>query len=212
MFAALPLDLGNYLEIGAGPYTQTNNILTVRDDVHMKSIYLAEPNIFRYLSLRNCVYKDGTIQGHQVNLLSLPVEELPASQFFDTVVSINVLEHVYNAMDYITAMYKSLKPGGLLVFGDRYFNDPDKDAAVLGSPSLHPIRLRREFLLHFLRLFDVLYLADHNTSFARGRNLNETGYYFIGRKKDTFLESDEIPREVLKKIFPPQPFQRVKNF
>jgi SAM-dependent methyltransferase len=206
-FAALPSDLGNYLEIGAGPYTQTNNILNVRKDVHIKNIYLAEPNIFRYLSLGNCVYKNGTIHGQRVNLLSLPVEELPATEFFDTVVAINVIEHVFSAIDFLTAMYSALKPGGVLVFGERYFEDPDKDALVLGSAVLHPIRVKRIFLQHFLRLFDVLYIGDHHTSFAKARGLGESGYYFIGRKKKTFSASDEPAQAELDLRFPANPFE-----
>lgn len=116
-FAALPSDLGNYLEIGVGLYTQTNNILNVRNDVHIANIYLPKPKIFRYLSLGDCVYKDGTIHGQRVNLLSLPVEKLPAHKFFDTVVAINVIERVFSAIDFLTAMYSAVKPGGILVFG-----------------------------------------------------------------------------------------------
>lgn len=209
-FRALPNDLGNYLEIGSGPYSQTNNIMTVRRDAKFKNIYLAEPNIFRYLSLKNCVYRDGSIKGHRVNLLSLPVEELPAKEFFDTVLSINVIEHVYNAMDFLTAMYNAVKPGGILVFGERYFDDPDRDTEVLGPATLHPIRLKRVFLQHFLRLFDVLYLGDHNTSYMRSRRpANEVGFYFIGRKKTKFTEADEPSKEELDRKYPAQPFNKI---
>jgi len=205
-FAALPSDLGNYLEIGAGPYTQTNNILNVRNNVRIKNIYLAEPNIFRYLALDNCIYKDNTIHGQRVNLLSLPVEELPATEFFDTVVAINVIEHVFSAIDFLTAVYSALKPGGILVFGERYFDDPDKDALVLGSALLHPIRVKRVFLQHFLRMFDTLYIGDHHTSFAKARGFEESGYYFIGRKKEIFSAFDEPGQAELDTRFPANPF------
>lgn len=212
-FNALPSNLGTYLEVGAGPYTQTRNIIRTRRGtgrpVTMNKIYLAEPNIFRYVTLDNCAYKDGYIEGQPVNLLSLPVEDLPATKFFDTVVSINVIEHVHDAMDYLSSVYTALKPGGWLVFCDRYFEDPDKDAAVLGASTLHPIRVRRRFLQHFLRLFDVVYLRDHNTTFARKRGYNETGYYFVGRKKVVFDQGLEFQHEDLDAIFPAQPFNAI---
>lgn len=212
-FKTLPTNLGNYLEVGSGPYTQTKNIIKTRarsqdgmGPVSMNTIYLAEPNIFRYLRLDNCAYKDGRIEGRPVNLLSLPVEDLPATEFFDTIVSINVLEHVNDAMRYLTAVYMALKPGGILVFCDRYFDHPDKDTNVLGPAVMHPIRMQRRFLQHFLRLFDTNYLHDHNTTFARRRDLNEKGYYFIGRKKSTFSKAQEPLNDELDVIFPSHPF------
>ncbi|KAM3568193.1 hypothetical protein VYU27_009680 [Nannochloropsis oceanica] len=165
-----------------------------------------EPNIFRYLALDNCIYKDNTIHGQRVNLLSLPVEELPATEFFDTVVAINVIEHVFSAIDFLTAVYSALKPGGILVFGERYFDDPDKDALVLGSALLHPIRVKRVFLQHFLRMFDTLYIGDHHTSFAKARGFEESGYYFIGRKKEIFSAFDEPGQAELDTRFPANPF------
>lgn len=49
------------------------------------------------------------------------------TEFFDKVVAINVIEHVYSAIDFLTAMYSTLKRG-ILVFREKYFEDPDKDA------------------------------------------------------------------------------------
>ena len=40
---------------------------------------------------------------------------------FDTVMVTNVIEHVQNAVDFLHGLHKSLKPGGLLVFHDRYY-------------------------------------------------------------------------------------------
>jgi SAM-dependent methyltransferase len=42
---------------------------------------------------------------------------------YDTVISINVLEHVQDVFQYLTGLYLALKPGGLLIFHDRYYED-----------------------------------------------------------------------------------------
>lgn len=202
-FAAVPADLGNILEIGAGPYTQTKNMLRRRTDVRVNRIYLAEPNIFRYLTLANCAYREGRLEGHPVNLMSLPVEELPADEFFDTVLQINVVENVYNAFDFLTAVYRALRPGGTFIFHERYFNDAFfDDSRVLGTLALHPMRLTRNVMLHLFRLFEPLYINPLTTVESRKRNMNEHGYYFVGRKRDAPVPETEPDADTFASKFP----------
>ena len=184
-YKQLPQNLGRFIEIGAGLYSQLINLMRCRPDTEISQIYFAEPNIFRYLSNPDCTYKNATlIGGHRVHLLSVLVEELPAYDFFDTLMVINVLEHVRNGFTFLTSIHKALKPGGILIFSERYFEDPDQaSTAVLGPATLHPVRVKRNVLLHFFRLFDIILLKDFQTPESFRRNLNETGYHIIGRKK-----------------------------
>ena len=104
---------------------------------------------------------------------------------FDTVLVMNVIEHVLDAFDFLSGTYKALKPGGLMIFGERYFDDPDElSTKVLGSATLHPIRLNKRFLDFFVSKFDTVYKYQlGNTPQAKQRGMNEKGYFFIGRKK-----------------------------
>jgi hypothetical protein len=62
------------------------------------------------------------------------------------------------------------------------------------------------FSQHFLRLFDAPYIGDHRTSFAKARGFEESGHYFIGRKKEAFSASDEPASLLLKELSPPGKF------
>lgn len=198
-------NLGRYLEVGAGLYTQLYNIIKLKPWVMPTSIHLVEPNIFRYVSMPQCLYKDSHLMGNRVHLLSVTTEELGMESFFDTVAVINVLEHVVDAFEFLTQVYKVLKPGGFLIFSERYFDDPvEPSSKVLGSTTLHPIRVKRGVIQHFFRLFDKVYINNFSTEESRGRNLNEKGYYFIGRKKETFHIDDLVlSSEELDRLFPP---------
>jgi SAM-dependent methyltransferase len=187
-FHAFPQNktLGHYLEVGAGLYTNIYYILQYRPDVQPRSITLVEPNIQRYTTMPQCLYQDGNIRGHPVKLVNATTESLNATEEFDTILIMNVIEHVLDAFDFLDATYRALRPGGILVWGERYFEDPDEASTkVLGSTMLHPIRLKREFVQDFLSLFHELYIAPFSeTTQVRKRGNGEQGYFFIGRKMD----------------------------
>lgn len=179
--------LGAYLEVGAGLYTQLFNILTYRPDIKPTSITLVEPNIHRYTSMPQCLYQNGQLKGQHVKLVDGTTETMNMPEYFDTVLVMNVIEHVLDAFDFLESTYNSLKPGGLFIFGERYFDDPDEPSTkVLGSATLHPIRLNKKFVDFFLSKFDTIYKAQlGQTPQAKKRGFGEKGYFFIGRKKDS---------------------------
>lgn len=177
--------LGKTLEVGAGPYTQTKAVLQFTH-MQVESITLAEPNIYRYVSLDNCPYKDGSLLGYPTILVSARVEDLAFVHTFDTVIHMNVLEHVNDAFEYLTKMYMALKPGGMLIFHERWHTNAE--AGVLGDPQgsgfqLHPVRVRKPVLDHLLSLFDPLYNTTEPTTLMRQRSMGEEAYYFVGIKK-----------------------------
>lgn len=179
-------NLGSILEIGAGPYTQILNLLKKNPTINFRKIYLEEPNIFNYLNLDTCTYHDGKLNGENVNLLSMPIEELAEEGFqFDTIIVTNVVEHTFDAFKFLISIYKVLKPEGILIFHERYFPTIDgPETTVLGLPTLHPIRITQVVLLTFFNAFEKIYISDiDNNSFVRKRGFNEKGYFYIGRKK-----------------------------
>jgi len=115
---------------------------------------------------------------------------IPAGVQYDTVVVINVIEHVYNAIEFLSGIHYAVRPGGLLIFQDRYFSDPKSAERILGGPNTplyHPIRIMKQILDAFLLDFDIIYnncdgsvtIDGWKKSWRKG----ETGYYVIARKK-----------------------------
>lgn len=145
----------------------------------------ATPNIHRYTRMPGCLYKTGFLRDVPVTLVDATAQSLNTTNAYDTVLIVNVIEHVMDAFDFVTACYRSLRPGGLLIFAEQYFEDPDEASTqVLGSGMLHPIRLKRQFVEKFLAHFDKVYQAPfEETKRAEERGLGEVGFFFIGRKR-----------------------------
>lgn len=103
-YKKVPRNLGRLLEIGAGPFSQTKTILSTLKNFDLKNITFAEPNIFRYKTeVPHCTYKTGRLKGFEqypLTLISKRVEELAFVETMDTVVQINVVEHVTNAVTF----------------------------------------------------------------------------------------------------------------
>ena len=103
-------------------------------------------------------YRTGTLNGrYPVVLVSVGGEGFDDGwrfvEVFDTVVSMNVIEHVHDGFRYLMNLWLALKPGGTLVFHDRWFDDPIRAQGLLGSFALHPIRINRVLMDHFIAQF-----------------------------------------------------------
>jgi hypothetical protein len=98
---------------------------------------------------------------------------------YDVVVSINVVEHVQDAFQYLTGLYASIKHGGVLIMHERYYNS---DAEILNGDKFHPVRVKQTVFDHLLdgRLFDIVY---NNCSAGYANRPGEKGYYVIAVKK-----------------------------
>jgi len=116
---------GKIVELGAGPFTQVSYLLEVFSDKPVTSVSLVEPNLFRYVNFQKCPYANGTLKNIPTVLISAPVELIEFRDVFDTLIHINVLEHVQDALLYLEKAYEMLKPGGLLIFHERWFEDPE---------------------------------------------------------------------------------------
>lgn len=103
---------------------------------------------------------------------------------FDTVLSINVIDHVWDAYQFLGNIYKALKPGGILIFHDRFSPNPNYLDKVLGPGNhLHPVRVSRGVFNHFFEQFEEIYMFEGQTTEMIKRMGGEVGFYFIGRKK-----------------------------
>lgn len=123
---------GNYIEVGSGPYTQTQFII----NKNFEKITLLDPGASEYvLKSKNCPYKHGLLYGKKVRILPITAEELNNDELFgqyDTLMSINVIEHVYDAFKFLDNLYNALKPGGIIIFHDRYYKTPPDGDGILG--------------------------------------------------------------------------------
>lgn len=101
----------------------------------------------------------------------------------------NVLEHVASAYDVLENIYTALKPGGRLIFNDRWWDAYVYERGGVRDidNTLHPIRVKKVIIEHFLDQFTPIFRNDKGTAGMAWRsatyNFSETGTYFIGLKK-----------------------------
>ena len=200
--------LGDVIEVGSGPWTQSRFMFRTVPEVvpSVKSFTVYEPGADFYIdNVPTCAYKGRTaleIPNSPSTRLSNkfvtvpPVYKFPLhiigtggesllnhAKQYDTLVSINVIEHVQNAYSYLTGLHRVLKPGGLLIYHDRFFDDPNEGNCVLGVNNYHPIRITRMVLDLFLDQFEEIYRSTEPTPRMVKGGCNEKPIYFMGIKK-----------------------------
>jgi len=168
-YSILPDDLGHVAEYGCGPFTQLRHISTFHKK-SFKSVCLIDPLIDSYPNLQNCTYKNGLLCGVSVTTVKSQAEEHIIHNNYDTIICINVLEHVQDVWKVLNNINASLKTGGRLILGERTYDNFDCTKLFdIG----HPIRIKTAVIRKYQQNFRVLY------------NSTSQGYegYFIGVKK-----------------------------
>lgn len=161
-YKVLPNHLGHILEVGCGPFTQTATILK---DRKASLVTLLDPLLESYRKLPNCTHKSGSLCGLQTEFIPQMAESLNDVSRYDTVICINVLEHVMDAHLVLNNIHRALKRDGILVMGERAWDDFDPlQLYDVG----HPIRVKSLVFDEYRRKFDMKY---------------QNGNYFIGTKK-----------------------------
>jgi SAM-dependent methyltransferase len=186
-------NLGNFIEVGTGPWTQSLSMLKARGFTVDKYVIM-EPGAINYAAnTPGTVYRDGQIDGFdgKTVVINAGGEHLDLFyESFDTVMIVNVLEHVNNGPHILRNLYNSLKPGGLLIFQDRWWDSEGAPGTVRADLDMdvlfHPVRMKQVIFDQFLSGFDKVYERRNEevVSFhTAGRNYE--GTYFIGRKKNS---------------------------
>jgi SAM-dependent methyltransferase len=148
-YRVLPPNLGDLLEIGCGPFTQTRTIVQGRS---VQSITLLDPLLEHYKKHPHCSY--GGLSPAPT-LLAKPAEDLDAVARFDTVICINVLEHVQNANLVLSNIKRAMRPGAMLIMGERTYDELDVNVVYdIG----HPIRIKSAVLNEFKKDLTVLFV------------------------------------------------------
>ncbi|CAF0945751.1 unnamed protein product [Adineta ricciae] len=184
-YKTLPNDLGEMIEMGCGPFTQTLSILRLpKKKVNITKLTLWDPNANDYIKrVKYCSYKNGSLIGFSsipTTIVSAPSEDMNIYlNAFDTILMINVLEHVQNAFQILQNLYNSLRPNGILIFGERWW-DYMFNTEKYGGDVLHPIHIKYYVWKWFTDHFEPIYDARNHQSYSKyGHN----GSYFIGRKR-----------------------------
>jgi hypothetical protein len=192
-YKIIPEQIKSIIEIGAGPFTQVQYLLTPFRSV--KQITLIEPNALNYMKLNNCAYRGGHLRGHPVSIISKTIEIVMktrrqnkflsnSTEYYSVLISINVVEHVSDALEYFRGLYDLLEDNGLIIFHERWYDYPQQGDCVLDSAeNLHPIRITKWMIETFLNQFETLYINFNKTSRQIRSRCLERGVYFIGRKK-----------------------------
>jgi SAM-dependent methyltransferase len=171
-YKCIPNNIGNAIEIGCGPFTQ---LQTICENRNLNSVTLLDPLLDKYMDHEGCFYKSGKFLEYPTELLCKQAEELDIVNKFDIAICINVLEHVQDAMSVLNNLYKCLKIGGIVVFGERCYDGLDIESVYDVG---HPIRVKFKVFDEWCRLFDIMHRCDINFDDP----LNQT-FYFIGVKK-----------------------------
>ena len=185
-YAEVPWQLEHVLEVGCGPFTQLQTILASRP--RPSSITLLDPLLDTYArTVRGCPYRRGKLLGTQVALVASPLEELELPVKADLLVMISVLQSVRSVPRAMQAAYRALRPGGLLVFSERAFDERWESYARSGhAPSAafwdvgHPCAVKLVVLEHFMSAFKELYRKRHMHPTSHGPP--DEQIYFVGRK------------------------------
>jgi len=148
-YSFLPATVTNALEVGCGPYT---NVRMMMDRCRFQHLYLSDPLIRTYVRFKMTLVAE-LYQKAACVLDDHPLEELPfASNYFDLVVMINVLDHVADARQCMENLIRVIKPGGILILAQDLTNEQDvavlkHDAGEVG----HPIKLDHEWFAPYLK-------------------------------------------------------------
>jgi SAM-dependent methyltransferase len=171
-YKAVSQRLGHVLEVGCGPFTQLS---TIMDGRTIDRVSLLDPLLDKYMVLPTCPYKDGSFHKHETTLHCLPLEGLNGAGIYDTIICVNVLEHVQDVRECLYRIHRALSIGGTLIFGERCYDGLDVNSVYDVG---HPIRIKMRMFNEFEADFKSLY----NVNFTSGDNVPSQEHYFIGEK------------------------------
>ncbi|NPV68476.1 MAG: class I SAM-dependent methyltransferase [Anaerolineae bacterium] len=153
----VPHHLNNVVEFGCGPFTNLRIILQGREARH---VFASDPLAKHYVSY-NGFHLSNKWKAREYLIDDHPLEEAPfASDYFDLVVCINVLDHVRDPDMCLTQLARVVAPTGLIILGQDLTNEDDLKAVEqfakeTGSDIGHPHSFSdSEYLLSYFRNYD----------------------------------------------------------
>ncbi len=172
----LPSEVGDYLEVGCGPYTNTRLILQERT---ARRVLCSDPLVRQYVRFRQSWLADAFRDG-RAEIDDHPAEELDLPDWsLEVVVMINVLDHVYDADLALANAARLVRPNGFLIFGQDLIDEDDR---FHDEDVGHPIALTEADVRPHLATFAPV--LDRVLPREEGRNPDAHGATLIyaGRK------------------------------
>jgi SAM-dependent methyltransferase len=177
-YGFLPNELGDAIELGCGPYTNTRLILEGRS---ARRMVCSDPLVRTYVTFEDRWLARAHRTG-QVEIDDHAIEDTPfAGGSFDLVVMINVLDHVHDADRCLANAIGLLREGGIFVLGQDLSDAGDiaRHPYDVG----HPIRLRREDLEPYLAPLTTIVRKDLGRAEGRDPRLHYATLVYAGRKE-----------------------------
>jgi len=185
----LPAQIGDYVELGCGPYTNTRLIVKGRN---VRRIVCSDPLITSYLRFKHRwlaeAYRKGLIEVDDHPLENIPYP--PAS--FDVVVMINVLDHVFDFDVCMRNAVELVRPGGFLLIGQDLSTDEEAQHEDVG----HPIRVTADDVTGHLREFVPVVNKQLGRSEGRNPHYHYSTLIFAGRKSKSMSVSESAVPEL----------------
>ena len=203
-------NLGRVIEFGAGGYTQLRNLLERTRNVSLSSVTLLDPQIHQYRKISACSFQSGNLTVRPLRRTTIVAEAAwptrlvdstveafgrapgEAKEQYDTVICMNVLVYAQSAIEFLQTLHNSLRPGGLLLFHDRWFDAPAVSSKCRMSGFLtNVLQVKRPLLDAFLSHYEFRYYNTNQTAGQAFRSRewcrgdNERGYFVAGVKKFT---------------------------
>jgi len=177
-YRAIPLQLARVAELGCGPYTNLRLILPGRQ---VGEAWCSDPLMAEYLKFEEQWLAQAWRQG-AVRVDDHAIEECVfASEDFDLVVLINVLDHVRDSVQCLWQAARITRPGGFLIVGQDLSNA--EDVARTGEDIGHPIRIDEETLdAELAPRFGAVLRRVLSREEGRNPEAHYGTYLFIGRK------------------------------
>lgn len=173
--------LGRMMETGCGPWTQSLSTLkAIKMERQYTSLTLVGPLMDRYIAKVKWVpYRDEKTDN--VFVVKSGAEDalwLLRDETYDTVVMLNVIEHGVNSVQFLRALYQKLKPRGVLVLHEYYY-----DQYGFKWENGHPLKSFKKLYDQFLANFQVVFRRDFDNE-GDYAALKYSGFYFIGIKPE----------------------------
>lgn len=161
---------------------------------------LVDPLANDYSQIKGCSYFNNTyiVNGQVIpsTIFNQTVEYFGQntlkSASFDTVIVMNVLVYAQDAFQFLETIYRALKPNGLLLFHDRWFeNSVESSKCKTAGFYVNVLQISKTVLYHFLTFFtETPFFSTNQTSnqlmrskhWCGGRD-DERAFWVAGRKK-----------------------------
>lgn len=172
------MNVGNYIELGCGPFTNSRLILPKFKSI--QNVYLLDPLMNSCIRHNNCSYKNGILCNYKVNTVCNTIEDANFKIKFDVIVLINVLEHCYDIQLIFNKIYDLLCDNGILIFSEATIAQNNiKDIVNSMYDEGHAIRLSREYIKDILDKYTKISYNEYSGLYNQPWRQD---IYFIGRK------------------------------